>query len=276
MKQIDKDSKAFMLNEFQKDKYKFSLIFQMLESETALFMSDEVSYIIGRGTLGYPTWIWTKDGISLDKVDEIKELLKLYLTDNEKDKFTCKKELYDYFIKDNLEFLNKEDYFEMGFLDCVNPKKPRDTDGKIDKISENEIGLIAEYWYNSCMEMQDIDLDPITMKEALEDAKKMYNSGNLYVWRNDSGKIVCMASYRVSSGQAKINHVYTPVEECGCAYAANLIYEMTKMILDNGLVSLLYTDYNYVASNKAYINAGYEDKGILINFTCSKSKKRVK
>ena len=33
----------------------------------------------------------------------------------------------------------------------------------------------------------------------------------------------------------------------------------------DGLKPLLYTDYSYPASNKAYINAGYEDKGILIN-----------
>ena len=45
------------------------------------------------------------------------------LTDSEKDKFTCKKELYNYFLEDNLEYLNKEDYFEMGTLCCKNVKK---------------------------------------------------------------------------------------------------------------------------------------------------------
>lgn len=50
------------------------------------------------------------------------------------------------------------------------------------------------------------------------------------------------------------------------------IYLMTNDILEKGLVPLLYTDYNYIPSNKAYINAGYEDKGILINFSCSKKK----
>ena len=276
MKKIDKYSKVFEMEEFKKDKYKFNLIFKMLESDTALFYSDLDSYIIGRGTLGYPTWVWTKDLISYDKVLEIEKLMELYLTDNEKDKFTCKKELYDYLVKDNYEFLNLEDYFEMGYLDCSVPKKPKDTDGNIDKIDKSEMGLIAGYWYNSCIEMQDIDLEPITMEEAMDDVINMYNSGNLYVWRDDFGKIVCMGYYSVNSDQAKISHVYTPVESRGKGYAANLVYEMTKKILDLGLVPLLYTDYKYAASNKAYINAGYEDKGILINFTCSKSKKLVK
>ena len=41
MKNIDKTSKVFELTEFQKDKYKFNLIYLMLESDAALFISDE-------------------------------------------------------------------------------------------------------------------------------------------------------------------------------------------------------------------------------------------
>lgn len=81
-----------------------------------------------------------------------------------------------------------------------------------------------------------------------------------------------MASYSLTENQAKISHVYTPIEERKKGYAANLIYLMTNDILSKGYVPLLYTDYNYIPSNKAYINAGYEDTGILINFSCSKQK----
>jgi len=47
---------------------------------------------------------------------------------------------------------------------------------------------------------------------------------------------------------------------------------MTNDWLSRNLVSLLYTDYNYISSNKAYINARHEDTWILINFSCSKEK----
>lgn len=63
-------------------------------------------------------------------------------------------------------------------------------------------------------------------------------------------------------------------KERGKGYAANLIHDLTERLLAEGLKPLLYTDYSYPASNKAYINAGYEDKGILINFSCSREKKR--
>lgn len=50
---------------------------------------------------------------------------------------------------------------------------------------------------------------------------------------------------------------------------------MTNELLKKGYIPLLYTDYNYIASNKAYMNAVFEDKGFLINFSCSKDKNKV-
>ena len=99
-------------------------------------------------------------------------------------------------------------------------------------------------------------------------------SGKFYVLRNSSGKIVSMASFSIIENTAKLAHVYTPIDERGKGYSANLIYQLTNNLLEKEYVPLLYTDYNYIPSNKAYINAGYEPQGILINFSCFKSKLR--
>ena len=68
---------------------------------------------------------------------------------------------------------------------------------------------------------------------------------NISVEQNKEGKIVTMGTYKENAGQARIGHVYTPESERGKAYAANLIYEMTKLLLEKELVPLLYTDYNF-------------------------------
>lgn len=217
------------------------------------------------GQLGYGL----KDNLNPQLILEIESVIDRYLTDNESDKFTCKKELYELLKNDNYEHLN-EDYFEMGFLICTQPKKPRECEGNIDKPNENDKNILTEYWFNDSLEMNGVD--PITRGQAEKDVEEFLNSDYFYVWRKN-GKIVCMASYGVVDNQAKISHVYTPAEERKKGYAANLIYEMTNDLLSRGLVPLLYTDYNYIPSNRAYINAGYEDKGILINFSCSKEKK---
>lgn len=271
MQLIDKNNKIFKTNEYQKDKYKFYLISQNLKNDSVLLFSDEENYVVCRGNIGWPTWIWTKDKLTQDKISEVEKVIQNYFTDNEKDKFTCKKELYDNLVKDNFEFLNREDYFEMGTLCCHKVKEPRETDGKLDRATIDELDILTEYWFNDSAEMNNIE--PISMEQAYQEMKQMINSDTFYVWRNNNGKIVCMVDYKVTDGQAKLSHVYTPIEERGKAYAANLIYAVTKNLLDAGLVPLLYTDYNYPASNKAYINAGYEDTGILINFSCSREKK---
>ena len=270
MKKIDKDNKIFSSPEFQKEKYKFNILIKNLESKTLQLYSDEENYVICRGAEGLPTWIWTRDNIDINLLPEIKQAMKLYLTDREKNKFTCKKELYNLLLESGYKGINTDDYFEMGFLLCEKTKKPKDCDGSLAIPNEQEQPIIASYWFDDCNEMNGVD--SISREQAEKDAREMIESKRFYVWKNPKGKIVCMVMYKEEFGQARLNHVFTPIEERGKGYAANLIYEMTNQLLDKGLVPLLYTDYNYPPSNKAYINAGYEDKGILINFSCSKER----
>ena len=272
-KKIEPNNKIFENPEFQKDKYKFNLIFKNLTSPDLELYSDEKNYMLCRGAKNLPTWIWTSDGFDKSKIGEIEELIRMYLTDNEKDKFTCKKELYDLLVERKFDNLNTDDYFEMGFLICHHTKVPKICDGVLSKPTASDGEVLAKYWYDDNMEMN--SATPITMEQSKKDVETFISDDKFYVLRNAENKIVCMASYRITGEQAKINHVYTPTEERKKGYAANLIYLMTNEILKRGLVPLLYTDYNYIPSNKAYINAGYEDKGILINFSCSKVKKKI-
>ena len=271
MKQINSNNKIFLDKEFQKDKYKFNLILRSLSSSELEVYSDEENYIICRGAKNLPTWIWTKDNFDKNKIDEIEKLIKIYLTNKDKDKFTCKKELYDLLISRNFKKINKDDYFEMGFLICNKTLKPKECDGTISCPTEEDKEILTKYWYDDSQEMN--GAEPISIEQAKEDVEEFLKSDKFYLLRNENGKIVCMASYSLTVNQAKISHAYKPVEERKKGYAANLIYLITNKLLENGYIPLLYTDYNYIASNKAYINAGYENKGILINFTCSKRSK---
>ncbi len=265
IKQIDKNNKIFLSKEFQDDKYKFYIILKNLSSDTLELYSDEENYIICRGRVDLPIWIWTKDNFDKKIVNDIEKIINDMLIEG-KTKLTCKKELYDLLVQRKYDKLNLDDYFEMGFLICHKTKKPKECDGILDIPTINDIEVLTQYFYNADNEMDGVD--NITFDEARVKAKEYLESGKFYVLRNMDNKIVAMAGYNVVNDQAKINAVYTPKEERRKGYAANLIYLMTNDILSKGLVPLLYTDYNYIPSNKAYINAGYEDTGILINFSC--------
>ena len=110
----------------------------------------------------------------------------------------------------------------------------------------------------------------LSMEEAKQKVEEKLKMGTYYVWKNDEGKIVAQASFAITDGNAKITNVYTLPEERGKAYAANLIYVLTNKVLKEGYHVSLYTDYEYIPSNKAYKNVGYVTEDILINFSCKK------
>lgn len=270
MKEIKPDNEVINSEEFQKDKYKFYILLKNLSSKELELYSDEENYIICRGGKQWPTWIWTKDNMDKSIIPEIEEGIRMYLLDEGNTKFTCKKELYDELVARNFEELNLEEYFEMGFLICHQTKETRKNDGVLDRPNEEDRTVLEEYWYKDNQEMNGVN--PITREQATKDVDMFIKSNEFFVLRNPDGKIVSMANYSVVDGLAKLSHVYTPDEERRKGYAAYLIYLMTNDLITKGYIPLLYTDYNYIPSNKAYINAGYEDEGILINFSCSKRK----
>ena len=108
----------------------------------------------------------------------------------------------------------------------------------------------------------------LSLEEANKSFEKRLKSGQYYVWKNDNEEIVAQAHYTVEDGNAKVAGVYTRVDARGRAYAANIIYQLTNKLLDEGYHVSLYTDYHYAPSNKAYKNVGYVDDDILINFSC--------
>ncbi len=276
-KKIEPNNKIFKSTEFEKDRYKFNIVSKILAGDEVLLYSDEENYFLARNKAGMPTWIWTKDGLEDEQIlEEIKEAISLYLTDLEYDQFTCKKEYYNFLTQIGYDKLNKEDYFELGFLTCNEVKNVKQTDGKMEICSkedeQNLLNLFLQFteFMNKTLKSN----KKVSLEDIKEEMDGQIEQKRLFCWKNKEGKIVCIANFQVLGDTARIGHVFTLEEERGKGYAANLIHDLTQRLLDDGLKPLLYTDYSYPASNRAYINAGYEDKGILINFSCSREKKK--
>lgn len=266
IKNIKPDNKIFNSKDFQKDKYKFFLILQNLDSKSLELYSDEENYILCRGSIKWPTWIWTKDNIDVSLLAEIEEAIELYRLDVDT-RFTCKKELYDLLKDNNYESLG-DYYFEMGYLVCEKTIKPKQCEGHCVKATKQDKDNLREFIYNESREISDVKT--LSYEEALAEVEERLSLGTYYVWKNKYNKIVSQAFYKIVDGNAKISGVYTLPEEREKGFAANLIYELTNKVLNEGYHVSLYTDYKYIPSNKAYKNVGYINKDVLINFSCSK------
>ena len=151
----------------------------------------------------------------------------------------------------------------MGFLICKKINEVQKSDGYIDKPDYGDKMTLAKYWIE---EQKESTGEIIQMTDALQEAEYWLDEENFYVWRNSTGKVVATASFDVMCNQAKITNVYTAKDERNKGYCTSLIYEVTKLILDNNLVPILYTN-NKEASKRAYHKVGFEQSGTLVNFT---------
>ena len=247
------------IENYQKEKYLFYILEKIIKDKNSTIYSDNNSYIIGQTNKDLPIWIWTDN---LNNITNLKNDLDKLLV-NPENKITSKKELYE-LLKNEYEIT---DYFEMGYLFLEKLVKPLNKKGIFVRPNYSDVTTLAEYFIANEKEMDNIDID---INSAIEEVNAWIKSKEFYVLKDNKGKIVSMAGYSILDNFAKITHVYTPVDERNKGYGKNLIYNLSKKLLEEGYQPVLYTDYNYKPSNKAYKEVGFEDKGLLINYKIKK------
>lgn len=245
-----------------KQQSRFSLLYKIIESKNVKIVSDESNYIIAQSDENMPVWVWNKEDISDIKIKEIIEKLEEFIARSGEIKVTASEEIYNAIQGRNNYFV--DNYFEMGSYYCKNTIEPRKSEGRLDFANLEDLETISKYRIDELKELENIDGN---YDEIYKKSKKLIESGDFYVWRNNDNKVVCTAVINNSGQFSRINKVYTPVEDRCKGYAKNIIFELTNKALNEGYIPVLYTDYNYPASNKAYTAVGYEDLGKLINFS---------
>lgn len=263
-KRIDRNNLIFQTHEFKKDKYKFYIALKIKANDKSIIYSNENDYIIMQMNENLPIWIWTKDDIKDSLIDEIMKIIDLYF--NKHSKITCKKEFYELLLQNNIN-INEAKSFEMGTLHCKKTIKPKNIRGKMELANTSNLDTLSKYWYDDYVEMED---STYSLDQATMDMEQMIEEGHFYILKDENDKIVSMARYTQIDDVASINKVYTPIEERKKGYCANLIYNLSNKLLNDGITPMLYTDYNYIPSNKSYMNVGYVKDGILVSFYLNK------
>ena len=68
------------MNDYVNEKRKFYLLELICNDQNSKVMTDHESYLIGRISEKDPTWIWTKDNITDEEFNKIKDAVKAYIT----------------------------------------------------------------------------------------------------------------------------------------------------------------------------------------------------
>ncbi len=242
--------------EFYKDEYAYFVALKIMKEE-CYFVSGN-GYFLAQSDRERPLWIWTEDNFAPAIAYEINDLISERNDGGCGIKITCKRTLFDLLA----DFCTPTKVFDMGVLYCTEAVKPKKISGKPAVATPVDSEVLSRFIY---MEAEEAG-SPITGENAEKRAKDLIFSGNTYLLKNDHDKPVSMLTYIVLDNLAKINGVFTEPEERNKGYCANLVYDITAKLLSQNITPMLYTDDNYPASNRAYMNVGYKKADCLINF----------
>lgn len=242
--------------EFYKDEYSYFVALKIIK-EGCFYVGDN-DYFLVQSERDRPAWIWTEDNFEPSKVGEINGLISKLICGQDGIKIVCKRALFDLLT----DFCEPKAVFDMGVLYCTEAVMPKKISGKPIKATPSDIEVLSRFIY---MEAEEAG-SSITAEDSLKRAEDLISLGKTYLLKNDSGKPVSMLTYSVIDNLAKINGVFTSPEERNKGYCANLVYSVTQSLLSQNITPMLYTDYNYLPSNRAYMNIGYKSAGVLKSF----------
>lgn len=236
----------------------YSVLMKILQGQCTDIFTDHENMVVCYSCPPWPVWAWCAD---LSLAREIGECLKNHFP---------LEQGYDIIMSyDLLEQLRQEDdYFrqassKMGLL-TYRLDSLQDIDypceGYMDLVREEEIASLVPVWQAMHIEMEDRHITP---ERCVETMSRMVAEKVLFAWRREDGTIVALTAKGDQTPYSKVTSVYTLPEYRRKGYAINLVHGVTKTILADGLIPILYTDAGYVASNACYQKIGYELVGRL-------------
>lgn len=241
----------------------YSVLMRILQGPCADIYTDHEKVVICHSGQPWPVWVWCRDAEDPAAVAEIVGVLRQGLPLHTVRYCIMQEEL--------AEKLREEDaYFQdakpgMGLLSyrLDNIREIEySCEGGMDLVREEEIHSLIEVWHAMHMEMEGMDQ---SLEHCAETMFRKVNARELFAWRTKDGKIVALTGRSDQGKYSKITSVYTLPEYRRKGYAINLVHGVTKTILADNLIPILYTDAGYTASNACYQKIGYEQVGSLVS-----------
>ena len=243
------------------DAITFSVLVTILQGNCVHTYTNHESVIICHSMPPYPVWIWCKDITNTEDIKSIAACLKKEFPLEEGHTYNIGYELLEALKKVDTDFETVEIKTNLLSYRLDNIKEINfSCDGERGLIEEAELEYATKLWHDLCLEMQGIDHDEEFCRNKIV---RHIEGKNLHCWRNAVGEIVALTDRGDNETYSKIGAVYTLPQHRRKGYAINLVSAVTRDILKDNLVPILYTDADYGASNSCYKNIGYEQVGSL-------------
>lgn len=254
---LEKKDNILNSKPFVAEEVRFNLVYRISEDNTALLLRREDNRaIIAQSGPEFPVWVWSDDSLTLDEQSELAEDFYQLFCDRVKLSLVAKPAIAELLAKDYARRRNlswKVSKF-MESYHCPKIKIPQRFSGEICKPSFDDVAIIASFLVGF---IRDALNERTTIEKQLDTAKKYIQRDNLYIWRIGN-EIVSMANVAHRTPRhASINQVYTPLQNRKKGYASALIATLSRNIINEGRIPMLYADLLNPDSNKVYKSIGY-------------------
>lgn len=245
------------------DSITYSVLKNIMQYNCNDIYTNNESIIICYSNPPYPIWVWCKDISNKEDILSISNILIKEYISKGKCNFIISEYLLNELIKVN-DIFKKLIYkmellsYKLEEINNINYK----CDGYMRKATMKDVDYLTLINKDAHYEMEGFTFSLDECKNKVID---LINHDNLYVWCNDNHEIVATTNVLVDGIYSKISLVYTVPSYRRKGYAINLVYSVSKILLDNKLIPILYTDGGYKASNECYKKIGYRQIGKLIN-----------
>lgn len=258
-----KNKSNFQLVEIIDDSITYSVLKKILQVKCTDIYTNNESFIICYSNYPYPIWIWCKDLTNDDDILLISNILKNDYISKGKYSFIMNEELLKK-LKDIDNSFSKLTY-KMDLLSYkltdIN-QITNNCDGFMIKATIDDVDYLAEINKDAHYEMENLEF---SLEECKKKVIELINNDNLYVWKNKDDEIVATINKSIDGIYVKIGLVYTVPKHRRKGYAINVVYSISKELLESNLTPILYTDGGYEASNECYKKIGYKQVGKLVN-----------
>ncbi len=263
-KQIERNDSIFQSDLFKRDSLSFCVIKSILNDKvkypTPKIFSDGKGCAIVNSDSKDAVIVWTTDDFK--EKTELYNFIKEEFQTNTPFTIMSKNSFYDYLVECNK--ISESSTQPVGVYTCSKLKDILYV-GYPDQARPEEVKQVAQMLVNFDKETGENPQSKI--EDYLDLAQKFVSNPTFQVWRNTEEKIVAIALIRFDEDYLRISRVYTNVDERGKSYAKMLVHYLTTIALNEGKEPMLFTDYDYMPSNRCYQAIGYEFNYTIVNFT---------
>lgn len=245
----------------EKDKLSYAVMYNVLGGTVKKIVTDHKRIMIVHTEKVYPTWIWAPEDVTEEELDQIFQRILTEFAPLSEYRFNTRHSIAEYLIR-RLQESGMGEWkitTNIAAYECHQVQAPgKRVDGKLELLDASQEELAAKMIEEASLAIGD---RVINREESLSAAKEQLERQVLYVWRDAEGKAVAFCDRNQDEHYVKISQCYTLSEERGKGYAAQMIYEICRDILDKGQIPMLYADADYAPSNRCYQKIGFEAKG---------------